>query len=498
MNKIVDTMDWTQCIICQQITQEMLRCPLNTRGDGDQSKVYNSFLDNVCEFNKLNQLPVPLKFGEDIDVDKLVAHEAKWHKSCYLKFNDSKLQRARKREADRNIDSGSSSQKRSRVQRQSLDKDKCIFCSRNDGPLHEFRTFDADDNVRRMAIELQDTALLTRIEGGDLTALEAKYHLSCLTALRNRYRSLLRQRQCFSSDREEEKVEARAFVELINHVENSIENGTFCFKFSVLRQMFESRLHDLGITKEINKVRFKERVLNYFPNAQEQNDGKNVILVFEEGMQQILKTSMECNNYQEDALTLMRAAKIVRNEVFSSSGFIFNASFPVGCQQQSVPSSLNLLVTLLLQGGDIVDQCSSDSQPCLTIAQLVLFNCKKSVKKDASLKSRHSLSYEPPMPLYLGLNLHTQTRSKKVITELYELGLSVSYNRVLQIEKQLAFAVCEDFRKKGVVCPAQLRKGLFTVAALDNLDHNPSSTTAKGSFHGTGKDWINYCTYIAS
>ena len=145
-----------------------------------------------------------------------------------------------------------------------------------------------------------------------------------------------------------------------------------------------------------------------------------------------------------------------------------------------------------------MDQCSSDSQPCLTIAQLVLFNCKKSVKKDASLKSRHSLSYEPPMPLYLGLNLHTQTRSKKVITELYELGLSVSYNRVLQIEKQLAFAVCEDFRKKGVVCPAQLRKGLFTVAALDNLDHNPSSTTAKGSFHGTGKDWINYCTYIAS
>ena len=108
-----------------------------------------------------------------------------------------------------------------------------------------------------MAIELQATALLTRFECGDLTALEAKYHLSCLTALRNRYCSLLRQRQCFSSDREEEKVEARAFVELINHVENSIENGTFCFKFSVLRQIFESRLHDLGITKEINKVLFK-------------------------------------------------------------------------------------------------------------------------------------------------------------------------------------------------------------------------------------------------
>jgi len=31
-----------------------------------------------------------------------------------------------------------------------------------------------------------------------------------------------------------------------------------------------------------------------------------------------------------------------------------------------------------------------------------------------------------------------------------------------------------------------LNCGLFTVGALDNIDYNPSSTTAQGSFHGTG------------
>ena len=46
------------------------------------------------------------------------------------------------------------------------------------GFLHEFRTFDADENVKRMATDLQDTLLLTRIAGGDLTVLEAKYHLA--------------------------------------------------------------------------------------------------------------------------------------------------------------------------------------------------------------------------------------------------------------------------------------------------------------------------------
>ena len=44
----------------------------------------------------------------------------------------------------------------------------------------------------------------------------------------------------------------------------------------------------------------------------------------------------------------------------------------------------------------------------------------------------------------------------------------------------------ECFLEEGVVCPSALRKGLFTVGALDNIDHNPSATTAKSSFHGTG------------
>ena len=39
-----------------------------------------------------------------------------------------------------------------------------------------------------------------------------------------------------------------------------------------------------------------------------------------------------------------------------------------------------------------------------------------------------------------------------------------------------------------------LRKGISTVAALDNIDHNPSSTTAKGSFHETGISLIQFPT----
>ena len=82
--------------------------------------------------------------------------------------------------------------------------------------------------------------------------------------------------------------------------------------------------------------------------------------------------------------------------------------------------------------------------------------------------------------------MHAQTRSKKLVNQLYELGLSVSYQRVDDIMNNLATSVCDHFKSVGVVCPLSLQSGLFTVGAIDNLDHDTSSTTAQGSFHGTG------------
>ncbi|KAG0712957.1 hypothetical protein GWK47_017297 [Chionoecetes opilio] len=212
-------------------------------------------------------------------------------------------------------------------------------------------------------------------------------------------------------------------------------------------------------------------------------------------MQGMLKQAFKLD-FEGDALILAKAARIVRNEIFSSSGFNFDGAFPSDCQQKTVPTQLKSLITMLMKGADLKDQDTVDSQACLTASQLILYNCKKTKKRAQRAprdtqgpqvgRSRHSSDCEPPLPLYIGLNVHTQTRSKQMVTKMYELGISVSYDRVLQVENEIATAVCENMKMKGVVCPVQLRQGLFTVGALDNLDYNPSSTTAKGSFHGTG------------
>lgn len=56
----------------------------------------------------------------------------------------------------------------------------------------------------------------------------------------------------------------------------------------------------------------------------------------------------------------------------------------------------------------------------------------------------------------------------------------------MQLEEWIATSVCEQFERDGVVAPTGLRKGLFIVFEQDNIDHNPSSTTAVNALHGTG------------
>ena len=63
---------------------------------------------------------------------------------------------------------------------------------------------------------------------------------------------------------------------------------------------------------------------------------------------------------------------------------------------------------------------------------------------------------------------------------------------MLQLSIDLANTICRLYEEKGVVCPPNLKKCVFTTAAVDNLDHNPSSTTASNSFHGTAVSLTNH------
>ena len=80
--------------------------------------------------------------------------------------------------------------------------------------------------------------------------------------------------------------------------------------------------------------------------------------------------------------------------------------------------------------------------------------------------------------------MHMYARSKQLIIKIYELGISFSYDRILQVENEVPTGICEKMKKKSVVCSVELFQGLFTIGVLNNLDLNHENTTAKGFFHG--------------
>ena len=161
----------------------------------------------------------------------------------------------------------------------------------------------------------------------------------------------------------------------------------------------------------------------------------------------------------------------------------FTGSFDQDCQMKSVPHSLLALVNMIHSGPGINSQRMS--QATLSTAQLLQYN-NSVCRRAKSIGAHHNKSRETPLPIYVGLTVHARTRKRDLIDALFDLGLSISYDRVLEISTTMSNRVCEQYHRDNVVCPPNLRQGLFTTAAIDNIDHNPSSTTATESFHGTG------------
>ena len=125
--------------------------------------------------------------------------------------------------------------------------------------------------------------------------------------------------------------------------------------------------------------------------------------------------------------------------VFNHKAESFDGHFTLGCQRKSVPSSLLSLISLLLYGPKYTGPVT---QQTLTIAQLIKFNIKKDSRKVASTAQRHSIASETPLAIYIAFLLHSEFRSRKLIERLHDYGLTVSYQRILNLEKGLLRAMC--------------------------------------------------------
>ena len=82
------------------------------------------------------------------------------------------------------------------------------------------------------------------------------------------------------------------------------------FVLSELQQLYESRLKDLGLEKSTNHFRLKKHILEEFPDAQEQNNGKHTVIAFNAGLKGLLKDVLKERDFSDDTLLLAKATKV--------------------------------------------------------------------------------------------------------------------------------------------------------------------------------------------
>ena len=163
----------------------------------------------------------------------------------------------------------------------------------------------------------------------------------------------------------------------------------------------------------------------------------------------------------------------------------FDDVFPVNCQVDAIPPSLQTIVAMLCHGASIIEySLATQNQALLSICQLIIFNSLSRSGKRTST-TWHNKACEPPLPVYLGNLMHTKIRKQALVESLYELGLSVSFDRVLDISIDVDTKICKFYDRLKTVCPPQLKQGAFTTSAVDNINHQASAMTAKNSFNGT-------------
>ena len=310
--------------------------------------------------------------------------------------------------------------------------------------------------VRRCALQLEDRKLLAKLSAGDIIALEAKYHRNCLTTLYNKARQATEKQE---KEENYSHLHGIAFAELVAYMEDMRdEESVSVFKLTDMVSLYKKRLQQLGVTvgNRIHSTRLKIRLLSALPDLTAHVQGREILLTFKEDIGLALIKACDGGS---DAVHLMRAAQVIRKELLNIKikqfdGFFFTSE----CQRDSVPSSLLALVNMIQDGPNIKHQTqlanNASTTAALSVSQLVVFNSvKQSRNSKPSVNVQHDRDHETPLPLYLGLKVHAVMLSKTLVDTLFHLGLFISYDRVLQIQSDIANGGCQRYEMEKVVCP---------------------------------------------
>ncbi|CAC5413305.1 unnamed protein product [Mytilus coruscus] len=186
------------------------------------------------------------------------------------------------------------------------------------------------------------------------------------------------------------------------------------------------------------------------PELEAHTKGRDVLLMFEKDIGPAIAFACDYNDTMHMAKTSEMILCQLATKKTTFSGSLVSEDIDV-----SIPPPLLQFLKMIEHGPDI-----------------------KSHQK-VTVQQRQSADRETPFCVYLGLLLFAKIRKRQLGDTLFQHGICISYDRVLEISTQLGEAVVERYLNEGVVCQPLLKGKVFTTAAVDNIDHNPNSSNIK-------------------
>lgn len=505
MDAFRQTINWDECIICHSGKKSNMICPGISK-KANSGVGYYTFVHNIRDFNLLvgcdDQFDISIFGAEDgTRIKTLKDNLAKWHKSCRLKYAASTIQKRRERQEkqqavyktescnkDIPVYSDIIPEKRRSARQPTAstseclqrNKNECMFCQKGKDfdILHGISADQTATKVKEAATVRQDLHILSMFNVGDVFAQERHYHRNCYLS----YTAVSK------VNTDHDLNNNLAFEEVIMHME---ESDSDIFILTNLLDMFKEKYRCLSgsvDSLDTNSTRFKERLLRHLPRLNANLSGRQILLTFDDSLSSILGRTIN-EPTDEETITVSTTSRVVRHDIFrmlSSKPSRNESLTSIGSQEDAVPPVLLKLIQLILTGNSPLSSEQQRYQESLSISQLIVTNSVKRMTLNENRHKRYGTLKETPLTQYIGTMLYRNTRSEKLVNIMFSLGMSISYQRVLNISDDILASLQQHYDDEGLMCPIGLQKNTYTVGAVDNIDHNPTSATSRRSFHGTG------------
>ena len=158
----------------------------------------------------------------------------------------------------------------------------------------------------------------------------------------------------------------------------------------------------------------------------------------------------------DDFYTIFESSEWVRNDILHQKQWIFEGNF----DGFNVPKFLQQMVQWVILGAkhrisdsarDIREMDSTVNNIC----QIVMKSTKTKRQMmhqpvDSKSTFRSRLHQETPFSIGLGLHIHKETRSEKIIDCLSELKLTINYDKIMKIETEIANATSRNMHQTMV------------------------------------------------